>query len=186
MASAVERSPRHLRELGRIAARWSSLDQVLAKLLAETLQDEAIAEAAYFTPMSQRARFDMVRTIINASQRPSQSEKLLIGNILDDLDALWLKRNEIMHNPIIAHYGPNGGPTMIIRITRPANRKRPRREMPLPVNLLKQHATKLDALAEQLFKIAYARELELLKEATKTPSSGDKSSRTRRRPDGVK
>lgn len=162
-------------EIGRIAARWSSLDLVLVKLLAETLQDEAVAEAMYFGIGSQRARFDVVRAVINASRRPSNNEKVQIGAILDDLGDLWGKRNDLMHSPAIKHYRRKGDPDYSARVIRPANAKNSRRKVMLTLNYLKQHAGKLNALTEQLFQIAYSREIKLLKEMPKgQPSSPDK------------
>jgi hypothetical protein len=175
MPSPIESSHDHLTEIGRIAVRWSSLDFTLVKLIAESIEDENIAEAIYFTPISQRARLDMVRTVINAARRPTASEKSEISKLLESLGNLWIKRNELMHNPIVKHYGKKAEPEMIARITRPANAKNPKKEMSLSLSYLKDHSSRLEAIAERLFQIAYARELRLLENAKKHPTWRGKS-----------
>jgi hypothetical protein len=167
MASPIEDSPRNLLEIGRIAARWSSLDLVMVKLLAETLQDEGVAEAMYFVLASQRARFDSVRAAVNASRRPSENEKVIISKIIEDLGDLWSKRNDLMHSPSVKRFKKGGKTEMFARVIRPANAKNNRREVSLRLAELKQHAGKLQLLTKQLFQIAYAREIRMVEDAKK-------------------
>lgn len=175
MPSPIETSSEHLQELGRIAARWSSLDPVLVQLLSKILRDENVAEAVYFTPISQRARLDTVSAMITASNVPSDAEKTELLAAIKAIGQLWSKRNDLMHSPIVRRYRRGlDAPEMIAKVTRPANPKNSRREVPLPLHYLKAHAERLDHLIGIIFGIVNAKEIKMLNELTRRGPSRDK------------
>lgn len=172
MRSPIENSPDHLLQLGIIAARWASVDTILAQLLAIAIGDEKTGEAVYFAAASQRARLDIVRAAVNSSFE-QRNNRDAINEKLDVLSDLWGKRNDLLHSPAIWRIRPgkkSKAKTFIANVIRPANVKNNRREIPLTLEYLKGHCQRLSDVGDELYKIAYSREISVLERAKKHPS----------------
>ena len=155
MRSPIENSPEHIRWLGIIAARWATLDTVLVMLLLKATGNYATAEAIYFSSSSQRLRLDQLRAIIKTCPWPTADKTTAIA-LIDQLDDLWCKRNDILHNPAIADSAKPDA-AYWAQVKRPI-RKETERKVPLTLTYLEQHASMLSKIGGDIFTFTWGEE----------------------------
>ena len=127
-----------------------------------------MAEAIFFSTTASQARFDQVIAVVKASGWPQDSKDLISGTIAK-LRELWNRRNEIMHNPVIATPTPEGNKYWLKM--KKMGRRDFDKQKPLSLKDLKEHADRLDELGNALHDFVWADIIEMLEEFERTKSA---------------
>jgi hypothetical protein len=161
MKSPIEESQEHLVLLGIIAARWATLDLVLVGVLEEAVSSNKsdMAEAIFFSATASQTRFEQVIAAVRASDWPQESKELISATI-EKLRELWRRRNEILHNPIIAT-GAQGGLRYWLKMSK-VGRKDWGEKKALALEDLQQHADRLDELGNVLHEFVWGDIIDML------------------------
>jgi hypothetical protein len=167
MKSPIEESQEHLALLGTIAARWATLDLVLVGVLQEALNSASpeIAEAIYFSATASQARFEQVIAVVKTSSWPQENKQLIAGTI-ENVCNLWRRRNEIMHNPVIATPRQQGN-RYWLKMSK-MGRKDYNTKKPLALKDLQEHADRLDELGNVLHDFVWGDIIKMLEEDDRT------------------
>ncbi|HVV28287.1 MAG TPA: hypothetical protein VHC40_10015 [Rhizomicrobium sp.] len=149
MESPLEDSPELIVLLGKMAARWASLDTILASALGEFIGNPAAGQAIYFASSSQQLRIGMLKATVPISPLPALMKEECIA-LLDRLGDLWKRRNLFLHNPVLGteDHNPARLDTLVLRPLR----KNAYQLEPISRKVLQDH---LDVLAEIAIKLQF-------------------------------
>jgi hypothetical protein len=149
MRSPVEQSPEHLVLIGTIIVRWASLDLILVRLLSGLLNNPIAAERIYFSSRNQKAKFDMIRSLLLAQSAEENSDTLI--NILNKLSKLASTRNDLVHSYVVADgIGPRA--KYELHVEQSATKSGVKR-IKLSLDFLQSHADTLSAIGTELTTI---------------------------------
>ena len=146
MPSAIEESEPHLLAVGKIAARWATLDVTLSLVLGTLIRDLSAGASIYFAISSQGARLDVILAALRTAKL-DEVKKEAFRSDLQKLQKLWKRRNALLHSPV-GRGSPSDEPYSLIRTT-------PLREVyirtePVTLKQLREHADAVDRVAERL------------------------------------
>jgi hypothetical protein len=153
MHSPLENSPEHITALGTIAARWATLDTILAVVLGNLIGNHAAGEAIYFSSSATQLRIACLRAVVLRSTNLPSERRDRCAHLLENLSELWLSRNTLLHNPAVAS-SANKDAVFSLWLKRPL-KEPPQEWRPLPVANLVHHADRVSAIGDEIFEIIF-------------------------------
>lgn len=171
MRSPLENSPDHITALGTIAARWATLDTILATVLGQLIGNLATGSAVYFSSSSTQLRLDCIRAVVLHGASIPDTRRERYRALLDNLGDLWKRRNTFLHNSAVAS---SANPDAIYSVWLNKPLREPSQTFAeMPVKELQLHADRISTIGSELFELTFPELIQASREA-RDRASGDK------------
>lgn len=113
--SPLETDDQLIMLLGLISARWSMMEEALAELLGEVLNNFDTGYELYFAASAFRQRIELLKTAVHSEFEDESSEKLC--SLLNRVYDAFKSRNRMIHSPYHAVLEENGELTSAPTVT---------------------------------------------------------------------